>query len=627
MDDDGLYPPIEPYRTHRLAVEPPHALHVEECGNPAGLPALFLHGGPGAGIRASQRRTFDPRAFRVVLFDQRGCGRSTPLAELAGNTTQALIADIEAIRAHLGIERWLVAGGSWGSCLALAYGIAHPERCIGFRLHGIFLGSAEEARAWFHGIGQLFPEHWEAFAGHVPEEERDDLLGAYHRRLVDPDPAVHMPAALALRTFSASTQTFKPEPAHVAALTEPRAALAIARLFTHYLVNGAFLPAGHLLNGVRRLRHLPAEIVQGRYDVVTPMAAAWRLKQAWPEAGLTVVDEANHAATRGAPALGRALREATDRLRDRLRADGEPPPPPAAYVRQRAAANPTVSADGATLAWIGDDEGLPQLWAADLGGGPRRRLSKGDERVTAAAFGPVGGDLVFAMDRGGDERHQLYLRRNGADEPDLLTVDPRVVHVWGAFDPSARRIAYASNARDARHLDVHVMDLATRDSRPVLEGEGWRQPLAFAPDGASLLVQDARRGPYDHDLLAVDLATGARQPLLPGGGPARYLAPRWKKDGSGCFLITDRAASSMASLSTTSPLARSVGLRRPTPTSRPSRSATANAGWPTSSTEAASAPSSCVISTPAPSARSPATRPAASPASPSWPAATGWFSR
>ncbi len=317
---DGLYRPIEPFRTLDLPVAAPHVLYVEESGNPDGIPVVCLHGGPGGGSKPSQRRAFDPTAFRIVLFDQRGAGRSTPPATLQDNTTQALVADMERIRTALGIERWLVAGGSWGSCLGLAYGQAHPERCLGFRLHGIFLASREELRWWFHGIRALFPDRWEAFAGHVPAAERDDLLAAYYRRLTDPDPAVQAAAAQALRGYSAHTQTFVPDADHVAALLQPEAALAIARIFTHYCVNGAFLPPDALLHGIDRIRHLPAEIVQGRYDVVTPMMTAWRLHRAWPEARFTVVDQANHVALPSAPALGVALRAATDRLRDRLAA-------------------------------------------------------------------------------------------------------------------------------------------------------------------------------------------------------------------------------------------------------------------------------------------------------------------
>lgn len=317
-DGNGLYPSGEPYRSLRLAVGEGHELLVEESGNPDGIPAVFLHGGPGAGSKPVQRRSFDPAAFRLVTFDQRGAGRSQPSAALAGNTTQALIADLERIRSHLGIERWLVAGGSWGSCLGLAYAQAHPERCLGLRLHGIFLAEPAEIDWWFHGSRTIFPDHWEAFAGFVPEGERGDLLRAYHRRLTGPDAELQLAAAISLRSFSGRTQTFLPDEGHVAALTEPAAALALARIFTHYCVNGAFLEPGQLLRDIARIRHLPCEIVQGRYDIVTPMCTAWRLKSAWPEARFTIVTQANHAATPSAPALGIALREATDRLRDAL---------------------------------------------------------------------------------------------------------------------------------------------------------------------------------------------------------------------------------------------------------------------------------------------------------------------
>lgn len=305
-------------RSRRLKVDDLHELHVEESGDPRGLPVVVLHGGPGAGIRPSSTRSFDPAAFRIVAFDQRGAGRSTPHAGLEGNTIQALVADIERVREALGIDRWLVAGGSWGSCLALAYGQAHPQRCLGFRLHGVYLASRAEIEWWFQGCRAIFPDRWEEFAGFVPEAERGDLLTAYYRRLTGEDPELRLAAAIRLRTFSAWTQTFLPDPEHVAGLTEPKAALAVARIFTHYCVNGAFLEPGQLLRGLDRIRHLPAEIVQGRYDTVTPMATAWALHRAWPEARFTIVDEANHAATDRAPALTQALRAATDRLRDAL---------------------------------------------------------------------------------------------------------------------------------------------------------------------------------------------------------------------------------------------------------------------------------------------------------------------
>jgi proline iminopeptidase len=539
MPSDGLYDEIEPFRTHRLSVDPPHQLHVEECGNPAGIPAVFLHGGPGAGTRPFQRRTFDPDRFRIVLFDQRGAGRSTPSAELAGNTTDDLVADIERIREHLGIEAWLVAGGSWGSCLGLAYATAHPERCLGLRLHGIFLASEDEIRFWFHGIARFFPDHFEAFVAPIPEEERDDLLDAYYRRLIDPDPSIHMPAGRALRTFSARTQTLLPSEAHVAALTEPKAALEIGRIFTHYCVNRAFLAEGQLLDGVARLRDLPCEIVQGRYDVVTPMRSAWQLHRAWPEARLTIVDLANHVATPEAPALTRALTEATDRLADILSA-GASAPTIERYLAPRSHSNPAISPDGSELAWISDETGVGQIWSMALPEGrPKQRLAT-TEKVGSLAFSPKSRDLVFTMDRGGDERYQLWLLPADAEKPSALTAAPGVVHAWGTWDREGRRIAYASNARAARHMDIYIRALDRQGAECVLEAEGWRQPLSFFPDGQSLLVQDNRRGMYDGDLMRLDLESGASELLLPTAGRSHYAAVKWRKDGSGLYLVTNR---------------------------------------------------------------------------------------
>lgn len=312
----SLYPEGTPFAVHQLAVGDGHVLHLEESGNPEGVPVVVLHGGPGGGSKPLDRRQFDPSFWRVILFDQRGCGRSTPHAALAANTTWHLVADIERIREHLALDRWAVMGGSWGSCLALAYAQTHTERVLALRLHGIFLADRWAIDHWFKGIELTFPERYETFLATLSPAERADPLLAYYRRVTDPDPAVHGPAAVALRTFSAWTQTFRENPEHVARLTAPDAALAIARLFTHYCVNGAWLRPGQLVAGVDRIRHLPAEIVQGRYDVVTPMKAAHALARAWPEAAFTVVTEANHAA--GEPALAEALVAAGDRLRQRL---------------------------------------------------------------------------------------------------------------------------------------------------------------------------------------------------------------------------------------------------------------------------------------------------------------------
>ena len=535
---DGLYPPIEPYRVHRLRVDDVHELHVEECGAPGGLPAVFLHGGPGAGAKPAQRRTFDPARFRAVLFDQRGCGRSTPSAELAGNDTAALVADIERVREHLGIGRWLVAGGSWGSLLALAYAAAHPDRCLGLRLHGVFLGSAREVRWWFHGIGRFFPEAFADFAGHVPEGERGDLLAAYHARLTDPDPAVHMAAARALRGFSARTQTLVPSPAHIAALTEPRAALEIARLFAHYCANGFFVPEDGPLAGVEALRHLPCEIVQGRYDVVTPPETALRLHAAWPEARLTMVDLANHVATPEAPALSAALSEAADRLAERLEG-AEPGPSIDDYLAPRAHHSPAISEDGGLLAWISDETGLDQLWTREMPEGEPRLRSAIDEKVGSVAFRPGTRDVLFTTDRGGDERHQLWLLEDGAPAPRALTDAPGVVHAWGAFDRDGARAAFACNARSPSDMDVEVIDLATGERRVVLEGAGWRTPMSFTPDGSALLVQENGAGLFDAALVRLDLATGERRTLLEAGRGAHVGAARWTHDGSRLLLATD----------------------------------------------------------------------------------------
>ncbi|RAI02334.1 prolyl aminopeptidase [Acuticoccus sediminis] len=535
---DALYPEIQPYRTHRINVDPPHELYVEECGAPDGVPALFLHGGPGGGAKPFQRRTFDPRRFRVVLFDQRGCGRSTPSAELDGNTTDKLIEDIETIRETLGIERWLVTGGSWGSLLSLAYAIAHPDRCLGLRLHGVFLGTPDETRFWYHGIGLFFPEAFAEFEGHVPPGERGDLLAAYHRRLIDPDPAVHMPAAQALRTFSARTQTLLPSAAHVHALTEPRAALEIARIFAHYCINGCFLPEGHILSGIETLRHLPCEIVQGRYDVVTPPRAAWRVRTAWPEANLTVVDLASHVATLEAPALSAALRAATDRLADRL--TGRAALSIEDYLDPRAAGTPAVSDDGTLLAFVSDATGFAQLYTKDLTSDapPRIRLSL-PEMVGSVSFRPKSRDILFTTDVGGDERHQLNLIAEGEYAARRLTDAPGFVHLWGAFDRAGERFAFACNAGHPSDMALYVSPVAGGAARVVATGPGWRTARAFSPDGTKLLVEDDRLGMYDAELSLVDIEDGSARVLLPRDG-AHVSGTAFIEDGARLLVATDR---------------------------------------------------------------------------------------
>ncbi len=309
-DHPYLYPPIEPHASGFLEAGPLHRIYWEVCGNPHGIPVVFLHGGPGSGTSSAQRRFFDPVRYRIVLFDQRGCGRSTPHGELADNTTPHLIADMEQLRTALGIEQWLVFGGSWGSTLALAYGEAYPERCLGFILRGIFLCRDSEIDWFLHGIRTFFPEAQRAFAEFIPAGERDDLLAAYHRRLNDPDPAVHLTAARAWSRFEASCSTLLPNPEIVAAFCNDRTALSLARIEAHYFAQQIFLPHNHLLDQLARIRPLPATIVQGRYDAICPIVTADALARAWPNATYIVVDDAGHSAFE--PGISRELVRATD---------------------------------------------------------------------------------------------------------------------------------------------------------------------------------------------------------------------------------------------------------------------------------------------------------------------------
>lgn len=291
-----LYPKIEPYRTGTLELTAVHEMYYEECGNPGGVPVVFLHGGPGAGSMPAHRRFFDPAFYRIIVYDQRGAGRSTPLAEIADNTTPHLVADMERLREHLSVEKWLVFGGSWGSTLALAYGEAHPERSMGFVLRGIFLCRRSEIDWFLYGVRKFFPERWRAFAGLVPERERGDLLAAYYRRLTDPDPAVHMPAAKAWSVYEGATSTLLPSPETVAAFEEDRMALGLARIEAHYFAHDVFLPENALLSNMAAVRDLPAVIVQGRYDVVCPPLTADELARNWPGAEYVVVPDAGHSA-------------------------------------------------------------------------------------------------------------------------------------------------------------------------------------------------------------------------------------------------------------------------------------------------------------------------------------------
>ena len=312
----SLYPPIEPYRSGWLDVGDGHRLYWEQCGNPDGKPAVFLHGGPGAGCGPDHRRLFDPARYNVLLFDQRGCGRSTPHASLAANTTWHLVADIERLRALAGVERWLVFGGSWGSTLALAYAQAHPERATGLILRGIFTFLSYEVD-WLYrpgGASQIFPDKWEAFLAPIPEQEQGDLVAAYARRLDDPDPAVRLEAAKAWSRWEAEVVTLLPNPALVAESTEDEHAVAIARIENHYMRNGGWLEPGQLLRDAGRLRDIPGIIVQGRYDICTPPSAAWDLHRAWPEADLRIVPDGGHSFAE--PGILDGLVRATDEMAD-----------------------------------------------------------------------------------------------------------------------------------------------------------------------------------------------------------------------------------------------------------------------------------------------------------------------
>ena len=313
-----LYPEIEPYRREHLAIDARHTLYVEECGNPDGLPVVFLHGGPGAGLSPHHRRFFDPARWRIVLFDQRGAGQSTPFASLDANTTPDLIADIERIREHLGIERWLVFGGSWGSTLALAYAEAHPDRVIGLVLRGIFLAREEELR-WFNemdgGARCIFPERWARFRDFIPEAERGNMIEAYWRRLDNSDETVQLAAAHAWSAYEGGSTTLVHDPDAAGDFDEPHKAVSLARLEAHYFRNGMFLEPGQLLRGIDRIRHIPGVIVHGRYDIICPVKTAFELHQAWPEAEFHIV-LAGHSASD--PAIVDKLVEATDRFADHL---------------------------------------------------------------------------------------------------------------------------------------------------------------------------------------------------------------------------------------------------------------------------------------------------------------------
>ncbi len=307
-----LYPAIEPYESGMFPAGDGHEIYYELSGNPTGKPVVFLHGGPGSGSGPEHRRFFDPKRYRILVFDQRGAGRSTPIASIENNTTQHLIRDIEALRAKLGVKRWVVFGGSWGSTLALAYAAAHPEACTALVLRGIWLCRKSDMQWWLYGVRSIFTEFWDDFASYLPESERGDLLENYFKLLIHPDPKIHMPAAANWKTYESRIAALIPK-AGAEKSQSPRT-LAMSRIEAHYMRNNVFLPEGALIDAVPRFRHVPGVIVHGRYDVICPAEGAVALHRAWPEAEMTMVPDAGHSAME--PGIRKALVAATDRFAD-----------------------------------------------------------------------------------------------------------------------------------------------------------------------------------------------------------------------------------------------------------------------------------------------------------------------
>ncbi|MEO8016270.1 MAG: prolyl aminopeptidase [Pseudomonadota bacterium] len=311
-----FYPAIKPYNTGFLRVSPLHEIYYEESGNPKGKPVVFLHGGPGGGTDPKMRRFFNPKRYRIVLFDQRGCGKSKPSASLVDNTTWHLVSDIEAIREHLKIEAWQVFGGSWGSTLALAYAQKHPGRCTEIILRGIFLLRRSEL-TWFYqdalGAASMFPDLWEQYLAPLSAEERQDCMQSYYRRLTSDNRATLLEAARAWSVWEGALSYLRLNPNYLKQFGDPKFAAAFARIECHYFVNGGFLERpDQLLEDVPKIRHIPAVIVQGRFDVVCPARSAWDLHRAWPEADLRIVPDAGHSAFE--PGTARELVLATDRF-------------------------------------------------------------------------------------------------------------------------------------------------------------------------------------------------------------------------------------------------------------------------------------------------------------------------
>lgn len=312
-----LFDSIKPYVSHHLQVDDLHTLYIEECGNPTGLPVVFLHGGPGAGCSAYHRRYFDPDVYRIILFDQRGCGKSTPHASLENNTSWDLVSDIEFIREHLKIEKWVVFGGSWGSTLGLLYAQTHPQSVSGLILRGIFLARDRDVQ-WFYqkGTSRIFPDYWEKFLEPIPEAERGDMIAAYYKRLTSDNEIEKLRAAKAWSIWEGMTATLQTDKSVVDSFSDAYTALSVARIECHYFMHQCWLQEDQLINNIDAIRHIPAYIVQGRYDVICPVEQAWELSVAWPEAKLSIIGDAGHAIVEPGitEALLRANREMSEIL-------------------------------------------------------------------------------------------------------------------------------------------------------------------------------------------------------------------------------------------------------------------------------------------------------------------------
>lgn len=309
-----LYPAIKPYAEHNLQVDDAHTLYIEECGEPDGIPVLFLHGGPGAGCEPDHRRFFNPKRYRIVLFDQRGCGKSTPHRSLVNNTTQDLIQDIEKIREYLNVKKWTLFGGSWGATLALLYAQAYPHNVSAMVLRGVFLGRKKDLD-WLYkegGVSKIFPEHWQQFLSHVPEDRKDNIIQAYCDEFNSSDEILHMTVAKAWGLWEAECSTLEINPDNEKKFTNPHLALSLAAIETHYFVNNLFIEENVILKNMSKIAHIPAIIIHGRYDMVCTIDNSYALSQVWPEAKLEIIRHAGHSAME--PAITCALVRATNEL-------------------------------------------------------------------------------------------------------------------------------------------------------------------------------------------------------------------------------------------------------------------------------------------------------------------------